>query len=363
MKTCKHLYNDITSFENLLSAAQKAQRGKRFKESTARFNLNLEKELFALQRDLQAQTYSHGRYRDFIVYDSKKRLISASPYRDRVVHHALCNIIEPIFDRTFIHDSYACRKGKGMHAAIDRYTGFCRKNRYVLRCDIRKYFQSIDHAILVEMLSRKILCSDTMWLIKEIIASRDDQSVVTYFPGDDLLTPLARRRGLPIGNLTSQFFANLYLNGFDHYIKEELRCRYYIRYVDDFVVFGNSKEDLHDVRRKLESYLQSLRLRMHAKKSRIHRVSEGILFLGFRIFPTHRLLRRDNVLRMRRKLKRLSEEYHAGSMALEKVTKSVESWVSHASHADTYRLRSRVLGSVLFQRGDVDGAARRFVEQ
>ena len=145
MKREKNLYPEIISFDNLFSAARKAQKGKRFKNDTAKFNLNLEKELFSIQNELKGKTYHPGKYREFKIYEPKKRLISAAPYRDRVVHHALCNVIEPIFERMFIHDSYANRKAKGTHRAVDRYQSFARKNRYVLRCDIQKFFPSIDH--------------------------------------------------------------------------------------------------------------------------------------------------------------------------------------------------------------------------
>src|SRR5262249_9014767 len=158
-----------------------------------------------LQAELQSQTYRLGPYRTFTIYDAKPRLISAAPYRDRVVHHALCNIIEPIFERIFIHDSYACRKGKGTHAAAHRLTQFMQNNDYPLQCDIRKYFPSIDHAILKSLLRRKIGCPQTLWLIDLLIDHSNPQDEVTdYFPGDTLFTPWERRRGLPIGNQTSQ---------------------------------------------------------------------------------------------------------------------------------------------------------------
>lgn len=363
MKTNKNLFNKIASFENLLVAAKKAQRGKRFKEAAALFNLNLEKELLQIQRELKEKTYTHSKYRDFFIYDPKRRLISAAPYHDRVLHHAVCNIVEPIFDKTFIYDSYACRGGKGTHAAVDRYTAFARKNRYVLQCDIQKYFQSVDHEILLALVSRKIKCADTLWLLDKIIFSRADNSVINYFKTDDLFTPYQRIRAIPIGNLTSQFFANVYLNGFDHFIKEDLRCRYYIRYVDDFVVLDNSKERLHEVHRKMVEYLESLRLRLHRKKSRIYRVKEGIQFLGYRIFPTHRLLKKENALKMRRKLRKYSRQYADGRIDLKKISQSIQSWIGHAKHADTYRLRSGILQSVAFQRAEARGAPGGLVEQ
>lgn len=363
MKTFKNLFERIVSFENLYLAAGKAQKGKRFKPATAIFNLNLEKELLALQGELLRKTYRHGGYRDFFVHDPKQRLISAAPYRDRVVHHALCNIIEPIFDKSFIYDSYACRTGKGAHAAVERYKAFARKNRYVLKCDIRKYFQSVDHEILTEMVSRRIKCKSTLWLIREIVCSRVDNRHVMFFKTDDLFTPYNRNRAIPIGNLTSQFFANVYLNGFDHYIKEVLQCRYYIRYVDDFVVFGDSKPQLHEIKVRMDEYLESLRLVMHKKKCRIYRVDEGVCFLGYRTFPTHRLLKKGNALRMRRKMKRMSREYAEGRLSIPEITHRINSWIGHARHADTYRLRRRILGDVVFQRGETGKAAGRFLEQ
>lgn len=343
MKRHNNLYPEITDFDNLLKASRKARKGKRFKEQTAMFELNLEKELLLLQRELEDRSYRHGTYRDFYVYDPKKRLISAAPYRDRVVHHALCNIIEPFFDKTFIHDSYACRKHKGTHKAIDRYTAFSRKNSYVLKCDIQKYFQSIDHEILIDLLSRKIKCSKTLWLIREIVSTRRDHTQNNFFPGDDLFTPYYRNKGIPIGNLTSQFFANVYLNGFDHFIKQELKCRHYIRYVDDFVVFDNDKQRLHEVKKKMVEYLTGLRLKLHQKKCRIYQVDEGVDFLGFRVFPTHRLLKKQNALHMRRKLKKMTREIRENRISTEKMRQSINSWISHAKHGDTWHLRQKIL--------------------
>ena len=207
MKRYGYLWQDVIDFDNLLAAARQAQRGKRFRDNILRFNYDLEHHLIQLQQELQTKTYYPGEYTTFYVKEPKPRLISAAPYRDRVVHHALCNVIMPIFERTFIHDSYANRVGFGSHRALKRFTEFTRSNRYVLQCDVRKYFPSIDLDILKGILRRKIKCPDTLWLIDTIIDGSNDQDpVIDYFPGDDLLTPVQRRRGLPIGNLTSQFF-------------------------------------------------------------------------------------------------------------------------------------------------------------
>ena len=158
-------------------------------------------------------------------------MISAAPYRDRVVHHALCAVIMPIFEKTLIHDTYANRVGYGTHRALERFTSFARSHRYVLQCDIRKYFPSIDREILKTLIRRKIQCPDTLWLIDAIIDNGNDQeSSPDFFPNDSLLDPVERKRGLPIGNLTSQWFANIYLSGFDHFVKEQLKVKKYLRY-------------------------------------------------------------------------------------------------------------------------------------
>jgi retron-type reverse transcriptase len=235
MKRYGNLWHQIIDFTNLVAAARQAQKGKRFRENVLEFNYNLEAELAQIKTELETKTYTPSSYRSFDIFEPKRRMISAAPYRDRVVHHALCNVIVPIFERTFIADSYANRVGFGTHRALHRFTQFARSSLYILQCDIRKYFPSIDHAILKSLLRRKLKCQNTLWLADTIIDSSNEQElIIDHFPGDDLLTPLQRRRGLPIGNLTSQFFANIYLNGFDHFVKEQLKVVKYIRYVDDF---------------------------------------------------------------------------------------------------------------------------------
>jgi retron-type reverse transcriptase len=351
MKSFKHLFPQICSFENLLLAAKKAQRGQRFKPAAARFNFELEEELLRLQEELQTKTWKAGPYTEFHVYEPKKRLISAAPYRDRVVHHALCNVVEPLFDRTLIHDTYACRAGKGTHRAIERFSLFCRQQRYVLKCDIQKYFPSIDHQILYGLLARKIHDPDALWLIRAIIDSSNPQVPVhEYFPGDDLFAPFERRRGIPIGNLTSQFFANTYLNGFDHFVKEELRCACYLRYMDDFAVLDDNKGRLHEVKAAMGEYLAGLRLKLHPDKCQVFPATQGTDFLGFRIFPTHRLLRRGNAVRFRRKLRHLAAEYAQGEADLPAVLRSLQSWNAHASWGNTWRLREKLYNEVTFQR-------------
>ncbi len=257
MKRYGNLWPQIIDFENLLQAARQAQKGKRFCRNVLVFNYDLEKNLERIQQELASQSYRPGSYHTFEIMEPKRRVISAAPYRDRVVHHALCNIITPLFERTFIHDSYANRVGYGNHRALRRFTQFARSSRYVLQGDVRKYFPSIDHDILKQVIRRKVKCQATLWLVDTIIDnSNEQQSIIEYFPGDDLITPVSRRRGLPIGNLTSQFFANIYLNPFDHFVKEHLKAKKYLRYVDDIALFADDWGFLAAARPAIEEYLK-----------------------------------------------------------------------------------------------------------
>jgi len=340
VKTWKNLYPEICSFGNLLEASRKAQRGKRFRADVYAFTSRLEENLVRLARELETRTWQPGPYREFYVQEAKRRLISAAPYRDRVVHHALCNVIEPLFENTFIFDSYACRKGKGTHAAADRYTQFSRKARYVLKCDVSKYFPSIRHDVLFDQLAHRIADRDALWLCEQVIRSKGDEG---------LLWPSGW--GIPLGNQTSQFFANLYLNAFDHWMKEKVGCRYYIRYVDDFVVLSDDKPWLHSLIPRIEARLGSLGLELHPRKRTVFPVTEGCDFMGYRIWPDHRRLRPQNGYRFQRKLKALARDFRAGDVSREKVHASVMSWVGHAQHADSFGLRRALFAGVSFSRG------------
>ena len=220
-------YHRLCEFENLYRAYKKARRGKRSQENVASFERNLESELFTLQEQLVAKTYHPGAYRSFYRTEAKRRLISAAPFRDRVVHHTLINIIEPIFERRFIFDTYANRKGKGTHRALKRCTKFMRSSRYVLQGDVRQFFPSIDHTVLTGQLGITLRDHDVLWLCDQIIANGvgvlDEVYEMCWFPGDYLLAA-CRPRGLPIGNLTSQFWANVYLNPLDQFVKRILKC-------------------------------------------------------------------------------------------------------------------------------------------
>jgi retron-type reverse transcriptase len=353
MKRYGGLWPQIINFENLLQAAHQAQKGKRFRENVLAFNYDQEKELFTLQKELQTHTYRPGDYRTFQIRDPKPRLISAAPYRDRVVHHALCNIIMPILERSLIADTYANRIGYGTHRALRRFTQFARTSKYILQCDIRKYFPSIDHLILKNQIRRKIKCADTLWLIDTIIdGSNPQEPAIEYFPGDDLLTPLQRRRGLPIGNLTSQFFANFYLAGFDRFIKENLGIRKYLRYVDDFALFGDDRQQLTEARPAIENYLAKLRLKIHPIKSQLFETRQGANFVGFRVLPERIRVRNDNLRRARSRLKQMQNDYARGEVLLPKLIERLQSWEAHLKHGDTYRLRQSIFNYWSFVRSD-----------
>jgi retron-type reverse transcriptase len=343
MKRYGYLWAEVTDFSNLLAAARQAQRGKRFRENVLRFNYRLEQELHRLQTELQTKTYCPGTYKTFEIKSPKPRMISAAPYRDRVVHHALCNIIAPIFEKSFIDHSYANRTHFGTHRALRQFTRYCRSSQYVLQCDIKKYFPSIDHDILKSLIRRKIKCPDTLWLIDTLIDSSNPQEpIVEHFPQDTLLTPLQRQRGLPIGNLTSQFFANLYLNGFDHYVKESLKAKKYLRYVDDFALFSNDLPFLTDARLAIESYLATLRLKIHPIKSQCFETRLGANFVGFRVFPTHLRVRSENLRRARRRLYQLQAHYAQGQVSQDRIQRSLQSWFAHLSHGDTWHLSQQI---------------------
>ena len=352
MKRHGDLWRSVIDFANLMLAAQQAQRGKRFRDNVLAFNFRLEEELLALRTELETKTYRPGAYRTFQIVEPKKRMISAAPYRDRVVHHALCNVIAPIFERTFITGSYANRVGFGAHRALRWFTELARSSRYVLQCDVRKYFPSIDHLILKQMLRRKIKCRDTLRLTETIIdASNLQEPIADYFAGDDLLTPGGRRRGLPIGNLTSQFFANVYLNGFDHFVNDGLGERKYARYVDDFALFSDDRRYLAGARREIEGYLAGLRLRIHPIKSQLFETRVGASFLGFRIFPRQIRVKTQNLRRARRRLRELQRRYRDGEIDSTKVRDCIRSWIAHLEHGDTWRLRERVFADLTFARG------------
>lgn len=350
MKTYRNLYPQIYAFENLFLAWEKAKRGKRYSNSAAQFEINREYELIKLQDELVHESYQCGGYRSFTIHEPKRRKISAAPFADRVVHHALCNVIGPIFERQFIPDSYANRVGKGTHRALDRCTYFMRRYPYVLQCDVQQFFPAIDHQILKNILAKTIADTETLTLCGKIIDSGvgilNEHYQMRYFPGDDLLATL-RPRGLPVGNLTSQFWANVYLNPLDHYVKRELKCRAYVRYVDDFLLFGENKPMLHQWKAAIIEFLHSLRLTLHATRAQPRPVQQGIPFLGFTMYPNYRRLKRSKGIYYRRRILGLYQQYQQGFIERSQLDSSVRAWVGHVMHGDTWGLRTHLFSRLI----------------
>jgi RNA-directed DNA polymerase len=343
------MFAQLCSWDNLFLAYRRASKGKRGQANVAAFELRLEDNLLRLQEQLQAGSYRPGAYTSFYIHEPKRRLISAAPFRDRVVHHALCNLIEPVFERTFISDSYANRAGKGTHRALDRAQGFSRRFAYVMSLDIRQFFPSLDHAILREIIARQVEDPRVLQLVDLILECGSgvlsEVYEMVYFPGDDLLAAL-RPRGLPIGNLTSQFWANVYLNPFDHFVKRQLRAKGYLRYVDDLLFFADSKAALWNWKAAIEQRLAQMRLVVHPG-AHPRPVGEGFPFLGFTIFPQKRHLKRRKGLYYKRKLRALLLAYQRGEIPLEKVTASVQGWVNHTRYGNTVGLRRAIFREVL----------------
>ncbi len=314
------------------------------------FEFELEENLITLQRQLREGAYKPGAYVSFFIHDPKRRLISAAPFRDRVVHHALVNHIEPIFECQFIFDSYANRHGKGTHRALDRCNYYMKRYSYVLPLDIVQYFPSIDHDLLFDRLGMEISDPDVMHLCRLIIDSgRGIHEPCAGCVNADVHTNFVQgaARGLPIGNLTSQFWANVYLNPLDQYIKRTLHCRAYIRYVDDMLLFSNSKQDLHYWKEEVSNFIQQLKLTLHLNSAQPRPVAKGLPFLGFQVFPDHRRLKHRKVTSARRRVKRMMAQYHSGEISAEKVRDKTIAWLNHAATGDTWRLRAKLLEKIV----------------
>ncbi|MEW5988576.1 MAG: reverse transcriptase/maturase family protein [Chloroflexota bacterium] len=301
--------------------------------------------LLAVQDELRNGSYQPGGYQHFTIHEPKRRLISAAPFRDRVVHHALCNVIEPLFEARFHPHSYANRVGKGTHRAIDQLQAYARRYRYVLRLDIVQHFPSLDHAVLKQELFRVLHDERVRWLIDVILQSGEGALAgeydMVYFAGDSLLDYF-RPRGLPIGNLTSQFWSNCTLNPLDWFVTRTLGCQAYLRYVDDFALFADSKRQLQLWRAAIIDYLAGLRLTIHETSAQVSPVEGGIPWLGFVVYPTHRKLKRRNVAQFRRRLEQNISLYRQGDITFAELDASVQGWINHVRYGDTWGLRNRL---------------------
>ena len=335
--------------ERLLEAYNRVRLGKRTKPATLLYDFWLEKNLADLQYMLKHNTYTPFPYKYFIVTDPKKRHIAAPHFRDRIVHRALVNIIEPELDKQFINDSYACRKGKGTHYGLSRVKQFLMAARsiygkdaaiYYLKCDIEKYFASISWDILLSILRKKITDPYLFHLTETIITSHKvykTKAMIKALPQQVVST--LDRRGIPIGNLTSQLFANTYLNELDQYVKHTLKERWYARYMDDFLIIHPDKQHLKELRDTIRRFLhERLGLNLHPKKVSIQNVSHGVAFVGYRIFHHHVLVRSKTVQRFQRKLARRKKAAEQGLIKKEKLNLIQESFNGHLKHANAWKL-------------------------
>lgn len=319
-------FDSACSFESLLRAYARARRASPKSHDTLAFGWQLEKNLIKLRDELASGRYRHGAYREFVVEDAKKRHIKAASFRDRVVHQALCAAVEPVFERRFIGDSYACRRGKGTHVALWRLESWLRRgdDRYVLSCDISKYFASINHGRLMALVASRVSDPRLVSLCQSVVRSAED----------------AQGCGIPIGNLTSQLFANIYLDAFDHYAKRVLGIRRYVRYMDDFLIFGVDAASLHDTKARIVEFLGSrLGLALHPKKANVCPVAVGVPFLGYRVFRYHRLLRKSTVARFARRIRQYKLSLASGDMKPEAFSAGLRSWSAYADDAASRGLK------------------------
>lgn len=346
MKSYARLYHQVCSKENLELAWKKARKRKTLRQYVLDFEEDLTENLSLLRTELLLHAYRPQPLKTFILRDPKTRKISVSDFRDRIVHHAICNVIEPIFEKQFIHDSYANRKGKGTFAALDRLQHFMQKvtkngslvrnhsksiRGFVFKGDIKHYFDAVSHYKLMEVVGRIVKDKDLLFLLRKILANHEGKE---------------EARGMPLGNLTSQFLANVYLNELDQYIKHVLKVKYYIRYVDDFVILHQDRNTLEQYCRQIIKFLEKkLSLELNRDKSVIKPLSRGIGFLGFRCFYHHRLLKFRNIRTFYKEYQRLSIEYLNHQIGYDKIYDFMEGWIACAEYANTHKFRKRLLGS------------------
>jgi retron-type reverse transcriptase len=343
------LYTATTfEFEKMYQCYLKARRGKRDKTTTIKFETNAMEEVYSLTAELNNGSYTMGKYHKFTVFEPKERLILALPFRDRVVQHYICDyFFEPPMEKHFIYDTYACRKGKGAHAGLDRLQYFMQRHYrqhgcdgWVLKCDISKFFYSIDHDVLKTMLYKLTKGSGIEWLLEQIIDSTENP-------------------GIPLGNQTSQWMANLYLSYLDHFVKEKLQVKHYIRYMDDFLLIHPDKEYLRLCRSEIQQYVENeLKLKLN-NKTHIFPLRNGVDFLGFHTYLTEtgkviRKLRQASKHRIGCKLKKFKKMYGEGSISKEAIDQSFQSWLGQASHGNCYRLTQKMKGKYyeIFERGN-----------
>jgi len=350
LKTIKNLFDKIIDFENLYMAWESARKGKRYRDEIMEFSDNLESNLIDIQNHLIYGTYKVGKYRPFYIFEPKKRLIMALPFRDRVVQWAIYRQLFPILNRRFIFDSYACRPGKGTQKAVTRLQYWLRQTDrkpqkfYYLKLDIAKYFYRVDHEVLENILRRKIKDERLVDLLVSIINSEDMKFGLPVGVDPDKCAAADRLAnvGMPIGNLTSQMFANMYLHELDMFAKHKLGLHYYIRYMDDIIILHPDKKYLQAVKDEIETFLNNeLRLQLN-QKTAIRPCSMGIEFVGYRVWATHRKLKRKTAVKIRHAVKGIKKKWESGIMTQEAFDRRIASYKGLLAHCNSYGLRQRL---------------------
>lgn len=320
MKRIGNLFEKIITRENLLWAELRAAKGKKWQDNIKTFEHRLDWNVDRIIEELKTRAYQPQPYRIKKIYEPKARDIFVAPFRDRVVQHALMNVLAPIWEERFIEDSYACRDGKGVHAGSKRTMEYVRRNRYCLKCDISKFYPSMNHEVLLGIIKQKIKCPETLWLVETIVKS----------PGGDA--------NVPIGNYTSQWFGNLYMNEMDQRAKHVYKCRDYLRYCDDFLFFSDDKEYLKRIAADLPVWLgSSLKLRL--SKCDLFPVSRGVDFLGYRHFRGYILVRKSTAKRAKKRLKRIRILYGKGRVSKESYRSTLASTRGWLQWANAHHLR------------------------
>ena len=342
-------------------AWQEFRRGKRNKKDVQEFEFNLEDNLFQLHSELRNKTYQHSNYTSFSICDPKPRRIHKAIVRDRVLHHASFRILYPIFDKSFIFDSYSCRIRKGTHRAVNRLEKFCRKlsknkakNIFALKCDVRKFFDSIDQGILLELISKKIIDKNGMWLVSKIIRSFSAADALDFRfsagggpvfggRGNDRGDYKGGMRGLPLGNVTSQLFANIYLNELDQFIKHKLKIKLYLRYCDDFVILAEDEKCFSDLVFRISKFLKNrLKLNLHPDKIIIRKYRQGVDFLGYVVLPYCRVLRTMTRRRTMKKIRIRQYNFETGLILEGLFDQSLQSYLGVLKHCSGYKIKKQI---------------------
>ncbi|OGD65180.1 hypothetical protein A2215_02530 [Candidatus Berkelbacteria bacterium RIFOXYA2_FULL_43_10] len=374
METHNNLFDKIISLENLFASWHEFKRDKRKRLEVLLFERNLEDNLFGLRFELKNGIYHHSQYTAFYITDPKLRLVHKAEVRDRIIHHALYRVLYPVFDLSFIHDSYSCRIDKGTHRAVDRLSKFIGKvsknltgHCFVLKCDIKKFFDSVDHQILTKIIERKITDPDTLALLREIVVSFGATKLQPRLQLFDLhQTNRERERererataldyfgvGIPIGNLTSQLFANVYMNEFDQFVKHKLKVKHYCRYTDDFVIVSDNREYLKSLLPKIELFLgNKLKLKLHPSKISIRKYQQGIDFLGYVVMPHYRVVRTKTKNRIFKKLKQKVYDFKIGEISEKTLFQSLNSYLGVLSHANAYDLELKLINQFMLWLGE-----------